>query len=100
VIQTDEDQYGNTRKLVACSVFNDFGRYVYEFEGAGFCVLERGITIGHAARIEKEVWSRMSLQELPEGVICVVQNWDGVFWQIFSTDLRYLKVLQAAHGGS
>ncbi|MBN9693894.1 MAG: hypothetical protein J0M24_26935 [Verrucomicrobia bacterium] len=100
VIQADEDQYGNTRKLMSGSVLTEFGKYVYEFEGAGFCMLEPGVTIEQAARIGNEVWSRMSLRELPEGVICLIQNWDGVFWQIFSTDLRYLEILQAAHGGS
>ena len=100
VIQRDEDQYGNTRKLMSCSVFRDFGKYVYEFEGAGFCVLEPGVTLEHALRIEKEVRGQVLLKELPQGVICLLQNWDGVFWQIFSTDPGYLKTLQAAHGGS
>ena len=85
---------------MTCSVFSDFGKYVYEFEGVGFCVLEPGVTLEQALRIEKEVWGQGSLKELPEGVICLLQNWDGVYWQIFSTDLGYLQILQAAHGGS
>jgi hypothetical protein len=100
VIQSDKDDYGNTRKLMTCSVFKDFGKYFYEFEGAGFCVLEPGVTLEHALRIEKEVWVGVSVKELPQGVICLLQNWDGVFWQIFATDPGYLKILQAAHGGS
>jgi hypothetical protein len=100
IIQSDEDQYGNTRKLMTCSVFRDLGKYVYEFEGAGFCLLEPGVTLEHALRIEKAVWGQVLLEELPQGVICLLQNWDGVFWQIFSTDPGYLKTLHAAHGGS
>jgi hypothetical protein len=100
VIRREKDHFGNTLELMACSVFGEFGKYVYEFEGAGFCVLEPGISIECALRIEKEVWGLRTLQELPQGVICLLHNWDGVFWQIFSTDLKYLNILQAVHGGS
>jgi len=100
VIQTDKDQYGNTQNLMKCTVFREFGKYVYEFEGAGLCVLEPSVTLERALRIENEVWGQSSLKNLPQGVICLVQNWDGVFWQIFSNDQSYLKILQAAHGKS
>ena len=99
-IQRGNDRFGNSRKLVKCSAFREFGRCVYEFEGAGFCVLESGVTLERALEIEADVWSRRSLKELPQGVICIVQNWDGVFWQIFSTDPAHLQILQAAHADS
>ena len=69
VIQRDEDPYGNTRKLMACSIFGEFGKYVYEFEGAGFCVLEPGVTLEHALRIQDEIWRQGALQRLPQSVI-------------------------------
>jgi hypothetical protein len=95
-----ERYYGRARRLMACAVFGEFGRYVYEFEGTGFCVFEPGTSIEQAVSIDNEIWGQASPQSLPQGVVCLLQNWDGVFWQIFSSSPDYLKVLQAAHGGS
>jgi hypothetical protein len=84
-------------KLVNSSVFRRFGRYVYEFEGAGFCLLRIGTTLEKAIEIERYVWSRESLDDLPSEAICLIQNWDGVFWQIFTKDPNLLQRLCDTH---
>src|SRR5688500_5212033 len=64
-IEKVADQYGNARQLRRCSVFSEFGRNIYEFEGAGFCLLEAETTLERGLQIENRVWGAGSIEELP-----------------------------------
>lgn len=88
----------STSDLYRCVIFEKFGKYVYEFEGGGFCLLREGTSLERALEIEAQIWwPKEKLTELPEEVVCLIQNWDGVFWQIFTKEDAYLEKLCAVH---
>lgn len=57
--------------LMKSSVFKKFGRYVYEFESFGFRIPKNGTTLKRVIEIERHVWSKGSLDDLPDEAICV-----------------------------
>jgi len=93
-------EWQSDSNLVKSSIFQKFGKYVYEFEGGGFCLLREGTPLDRALEIDHQIWAPERLEDLPEEVICLIQNWDGVFWQIFTKEVTYLQKLCAVHGNS
>lgn len=86
IIQDNEFYY-----VFSAKILNICGKSIDEFEGNLLTVIKN--------EPKKRDWEKFSTQETnhDENIDCFLSNWDGIYWEIFSSNEGHFKCLLEEH---